>query len=173
MKKNWMSELSVHYRRTRSKYSHEDLLILFDIDGTILDMRWMILYTLQDYDRIHDTYFFEELTVEDINVHENQVEILLDNMEFYPDEKNRILSWFKKHCWSPRFILEAHRPFSGVLEVIRWFQLQPRTCVGLNTGRPEMLKQETLKSLNKLGTKFKIQFDENLIYESPGLGRGH
>ena len=45
-------------------------------------------------------------------------------------------------------MLAAHRPYRGVLEVIRWFQLQPATFVGLNTGRPEQLRDETLRSLN-------------------------
>ena len=50
-------------------------------------------------------------------------------------------------------MLEAHRPFRGVLEVIRWFQLQPNTEVGLNSGRPEDLRAETLTTLNRLGAE--------------------
>lgn len=130
-------------------------------------MRWMIYYALHEFDKTNNSYYFEDLKVEDIKVHENQIDLLLDMMDLPTEEKEKILIWYKNHCWSPRFILEAHRPFSGVLEVIRWFQLQPGTFVGLNTGRPEELNHETVASLNKLGNKFKITFDEELIYMNP------
>ena len=40
--------------------------------------------------------------------------------------------------------------------VIRWFQLQPRTRVALNTGRPESMRELTLGSLNALGALFRV-----------------
>jgi hypothetical protein len=43
------------------------------------------------------------------------------------------------------------RPYPGALEVIRWFQLQESTFLGLNTSRPERLRADTLHSLNALG----------------------
>lgn len=54
--------------------------------------------------------------------------------------------------------MRSHRPFPGVLEVIRWFQMQPRTFVGLNTGRPEALRGDTLRSLNALGAEYRVAF---------------
>lgn len=40
-------------------------------------------------------------------------------------------------------------------------QLQPNTFVGLNTGRPKRLRPDTLKSLNKRGKDFKVEFQVN------------
>ncbi len=43
---NWMSSLAHHYEKTRERYPGEKLLIMFDIDGTIVDTRYMILHGL-------------------------------------------------------------------------------------------------------------------------------
>lgn len=56
-----------------------------------------------------------------------------------------------------------HRQPPGVLEVIRWFQLQPSTYVGLITGRPERCRAETLRSLNVLGRRLGVEFDSELL----------
>ena len=63
--------------------------------------------------------------------------------------------------------MDAHRPFRGVMEVIRWFQAQPDTFVGLNTGRPESLRFNTLTSLNKLGKGSMVRFQDDLLYMKP------
>ena len=41
MKKDWMEELASHYESARDKYPQDRLMVLFDIDGTILDTRHM------------------------------------------------------------------------------------------------------------------------------------
>ena len=41
-----MSALAHHYEKTRERYPGENLLIMFDIDGTIVDTRYMILHGL-------------------------------------------------------------------------------------------------------------------------------
>jgi len=165
--KNWMGELATHYEKTRVRYPEHKFLILFDIDGTILDMRHMILYVLQAFDRNHRTSFFRHLRVSDITVHENHVERLLDQLGIPPEDQIEIMAWYLKHRWSSNAILEAHRPFHGVLEVIRWFQLQPNTFVGLQTGRPEFLRTETLVSLNELAKEYRVQFTNELLYMNP------
>lgn len=48
--KSWMKTLAGYYEVMRRKYPKEKLLIAFDIDGTILDMRHMIKYTLKTFD---------------------------------------------------------------------------------------------------------------------------
>ena len=35
---NWMAALAAHHARMRRQYPTDELLILFDIDGTILDL---------------------------------------------------------------------------------------------------------------------------------------
>jgi hypothetical protein len=165
--KNWMRELATHYEKMRAYYPQDKLLILFDIDGTILDMRYMILYVLRTFDRNHGTSYSRHLRVSDITVHENHVEDLLDQLRIPPEEQTKIMAWYLKHRWSSNAILESHRPFHGVLEAIRWFQLQPNTYVGLNTGRPESLRGETLRSLNELGKEYRVQFTDELLSMNP------
>ena len=52
-----MRKLASHYEKLRRQYPQERLMILFDIDGTILDMRYMVLEVLQAFDRNHQTHF--------------------------------------------------------------------------------------------------------------------
>ncbi len=114
--------------------------ILFDIDGTILDTRYMILHVLKEFDEVHDSGFFQKLAISDIDVHEDQVDRLLDRLNLSRGQRDKVQHWYQQIRWSSNAILNAHRPFNGVMEAIRWFQLQPRMSVGLNTGRPEEIR---------------------------------
>lgn len=162
-----MAELVSHYEKIRRLYPQDRLMILFDIDGTILDMRYMVLFVLKAFDKKHGTHFFSKLKVSDIAVHENQVDHFLAELRIPSDKQREILEWYNRHRWSSEYVLHSHHPFSGVLEVIRWFQLQPNTSVGLNSGRPESLRNDTLRSLNKLGKEYKVQFIDELLYMNP------
>ncbi|MFQ5799424.1 MAG: hypothetical protein ACE5H0_12150 [Bacteroidota bacterium] len=167
MKRSWMAELVSHYEKIQRHYPQDRLMILFDIDGTMLDMRYMVLHVLHAFDKEHGSRFFRTLKVSDIAVHENQLERFLDELRIPPEKHAGIVSWYDEHRWSSESILQSHHPFAGVLEVIRWFQLQPKTFVGLNTGRPAALLADTLRSLNKLGSEYKVRFSEELIHMNP------
>ena len=82
---NWMTTLADHYDRIRGHYPDDELMVFFDIDGTILDMRYMILYLLRKYDQEHDSAFFEGLELGDIDLHENQVDRQRVTWRFDPD----------------------------------------------------------------------------------------
>jgi hypothetical protein len=166
-KKNWMRELETHYARMRDAYPEEKLLILFDIDGTILDMRHMILHVLQAYDFKNNTQYFHHLKTEDIKVHENHVDRLLEELHVPIQDQEKIMSWYIEKRWSHTSILESHHPFRGVMDVIRWFQFQPDTYVGLNTGRPESIREDTLRSLNKIAKEYRVEFTNELLYMNP------
>ena len=167
MKRDWMAELASRYEEAQQRYPQDRLIILFDIDGTILDSRVMVLHVLQAFDKEHGTRFFRTLRVSDIRVHENQVERLLTELPIPPENQKEISHWYSQNRWSPECILHAHAPLASVLEVIRWFQLQPNTSVGLNTGRPEPLRKDTLRSLNELGKEYKVQFSDTLLHMNP------
>jgi len=172
MKRDWMAELASHYEKKRKMYPEEKLIILFDIDGTILDMRYMIFHVLKAYDFNHNTRFFSNLSFEDIRVHENQIDLLLEQFQIPEEKRKEIILWYNQDRWSPSFILESHRPYPGVLEVIRWFQLQPNTFIGLNTGRPESIRKDTLRSLNELGKEYRVSFTDEYLYMNPaGWGK--
>lgn len=162
--KEWMRKLALHYERIRVLYPKDKMMILFDIDGTILDTRHMIVYVLQSFDRRHGTRFFADLHIADIHVHETELDDLLEKRAVAVDDRSRILEWYEKTFWSREAILESHRPFIGVMEVIRWFQMQPSTYVGLNTGRPELIRTDTLLSLNEIGKEYKVHFSDDLLY---------
>ena len=165
--KNWMRELASYYERMRHAYPEEKLIILFDIDGTILDMRHMMLHVLQAYDFKNGTNYFHHLKVADITVHENHVDRLLEDLHISSQEQEKIMSWYVEQRWSHIAILESHHPYRGVMEVIRWFQFQPDTYVGLNTGRPNSLREDTLRSLNKIGKEYRVQFTSEYLYMNP------
>ena len=167
MPTDWMSELAARYEKTRRQYHQDNLMIVFDIDGTILDTRYMILAVLQASDKAHGTNFFQKLQVSDIRVHENQVDRFLAGLQIPPRQQEEILDWYNQERWTSEYVRCSHEHFAGVLEVIRWFQLQPRTFVGLNTGRPESLREDTLRSLNELGTEHGVRFSEALIHLNP------
>ena len=86
---SWMANLATHYQKTRHEFPHDQLIIIFDIDGTILDMRHMIQSRLLDFDVEHQTNFFHNLTLMDINVHENNIEPLLNDLKVPVADKPR------------------------------------------------------------------------------------
>ncbi|MGH9245301.1 MAG: hypothetical protein ACRD29_13490 [Acidimicrobiales bacterium] len=58
----------------------------------------------------------------------------------------------------------GERAYPGVFEVIRWFQLQPSTFVGLLTGRGERRRAETLRALNAMGRDLNVDFASELLH---------
>lgn len=163
-----MATLATHYQQTRNLYPTDKLMIIFDIDGTILDMRSMVLNTLKAYDRAHATNYFATFELDQITVHENRLDSMLRRMQLDPIEQHLILDWYLAYRWTTMAIMETHRAFSGVLEVIRWFQSQPNTAVGLNTGRPDKIRKATLDCLNQLGVAADVHFDSDKLYMNRG-----
>jgi len=161
---NWLAKLASHFEATRERYPRDRLAILFNIDGTILDVRYAIQHVLLAYDRKHKTRYFSDLEISDISVHERDVGALVRSLVPNEVEEENVLGWFREKFWASSAVLETHRPFAGVLEVIRWFQLHPGVVVGLNTSRPESLRKETLLSLERLGREFKARFTSDLLY---------
>ncbi len=165
---SWMTRVALQYDKVCALYHDDELLILFDIDGTILDMRCMILFVLRKYDEEHETTLFGELGLTDIDVHENHVDRLLEGLNIPRPLCRKVQDWYLANRWSSEAILTAHCPFAGVMEVIRWFQIQPRTSVGLNTGRPAVIREETLRSLNELGKEYRVAFSDDQLFTNPG-----
>ena len=164
----WMRDLASHYNRARAAHPNDRLIILFDVDGTIVDLRHMMLSLLREYDRIHGASYFREMGLADIDVNENQMDVLLARMTHLPDEaRAEVAEWYRSRYWDQDVMFESHRPFAGVMEVMRWFQIQPNTSVGINTARPEYMRDDTLHSLNGLGKEYKMHFPSELVFMSP------
>ena len=164
---DWMRELAVHYEVMRRAYPDDTLCVVFDIDGTILDTRHLVVHVLLAYDREHHSSYFHGLRPEHVTVHENQVDTLLERIALPAQARRAVLAWYLDHWRSPKAALAAHRPYRGVLGVVRWFQLQPATVVALNTGRPEELRQATLASLNALAKAHRVSFTSEHLYMNP------
>lgn len=162
--KHWMEHLALHYKKMRSMYPDGKLMICFDIDGTILDMRFIILHVLKDFDRGHRTEYFKNVKVSDIDFHEAHLKIFLNRLSIKEEDQRYILSYYENMFLDALTIKRANRPFRGVFDIIRWFQMQPNTYVGLNTGRPESLRLKTLSALNFLGKEFHVQFTNSLLF---------
>lgn len=165
--KDWMERLAYQYKKYRMIYPNDKLMIVFDIDGTILDMRFLILHVLKEFDKNHGTSHFKDIRTSDIDFHEDHISSLLDKLNIKQEDQEVILSNYESLLISSTAVLEAHRPFRGVLDVIRWFQLQPNTYVGLNTGRPESLRFNTLNALNNLAKEYRVVFRDDLLFMKP------
>jgi hypothetical protein len=160
----WMKRLTDHYQMMRVLYPEDKLMVVFDIDDTILDLRHMILHVLASFDRNHDTHYFDNLSVHSIDVGEMEVQLIFGSMGVPRRDQRKVSEWFRKHSWSATVICHGHRPFPGAMNVIGWLQSQERTFVGLNTGRPEYMRRETLVSLNTIGKPHSVTFTDNLLF---------
>jgi hypothetical protein len=162
-----MRELATHYEQMRRRHPDDELCVVFDIDGTILDPRHMVVEVLYAYDREHGTEYFHGLRAEDVTVHEGHVDELL--VSLVPSSLHRdVLAWFEQRRRSPAALASTYRAYRGALAVIRWFTLLPRTRVALNTGRPDRLRDATLASLNAVGRPYRVTFDSELVCMNPG-----
>jgi len=146
------------------RYANRNLLIAFDIDGTILDMRFIILHVLKEFDRDHGTAYFKDIHISHIDFHEAHLKTLLERLSISYHDQRYILNYYENMFLSSLTIKHANKPYRGVFDIIKWFQAQPRTYVGLNTGRPESLRFKTLLSLNLLGREYGVWFRNDLLF---------
>jgi hypothetical protein len=164
----WMHRLVEHYRAMRARHPDDELVVVFDIDGTIIDTRHLIRHALHLFDRSRGTDHFRSLALDDVDVHETEIASLLSRFDLSERENNEVVEFYLRHLWSHDTLLAAHHPYRGVMEVIRWFQLQPRTVVALNTGRPEAIRRTTLMAMNELGREYRVQFRDDLLLMNAG-----
>jgi hypothetical protein len=162
-----MRELAAHYERMRLRHPEDELCVVFDIDGTILDPRYLVVEVLLAYDREHGTEYFHGLRADDVTVHEGNIDELLACT--VPQQvRGAVSAWFEVRRRAAAMVAPAYRPYRGVLAVIRWFTLLPHTHVAINTGRPDRLRAATLASLNAVGRPYRVTFDPDLVCMNPG-----
>jgi FMN phosphatase YigB (HAD superfamily) len=160
---DWVRNLSDQYERMQDRYPGDPMLIVFDVDGTLLDTRHLVRWLLLDFDRNHGTDYFSGLRAEDVATHENQVGALLKQRGLYHCERIGVLEWYHERRWNPDALLASHCSYQGVWDIVRSFQNESRTQVGINTGRPEAMRQETLQLLNALGREYDAAFENDLL----------
>ena len=159
-----MASLSEHYERMRREFPNDELCIVFDIDGTILDLRYLVAYVLLAYDRSRGTHGFSGLVADDIKHHEDDIDQLLESLEVQSADRREVAEFYRTHLWDREAILAASKPYEGVFGVIRWFQLQEHTHVALNTGRSHHRREDTLESLNTIGAAYRVRFEPQLLF---------
>jgi phosphoglycolate phosphatase-like HAD superfamily hydrolase len=165
-----MRSLSAHDERVRRDHPSDELCVVFDIDGTIVDTRHLVVHTLLAFDRARGTDRFRGLVADDIRHHEDDVEALVTSLEVPDDLRADLIDFYVDHLWTREALLQASRPFAGVLGVIRWFALRPGTRVALNTGRPARMRADTLASLNTIGAAYRVRFDpDHLLMAEEGV----
>lgn len=162
----WMKRLARQHGIMRRRGPNEPLIVVFDIDDTILDLRHMILNVLTSFDRSHGTTYFRDLTLHDLVASETEMHRMMEEGPVPVRDRQKVIQWFTAKAWSSRVVSYAHRPFPGALDVVRWLQSQENTFVGLNTGRPESIRKETLLSLNRIGRIHGVRFDDDLLFMS-------
>ena len=164
---DWMGALALHLRRMRHAYPDDELVVAFDIDGTIIDTRHLVVHVLLSFDRHHGTDHFRGVGAADVAHHEARIDDILEPFPLPSAVRREVRAWYIEHARDQEAIAAAHRPYEGVLDVIRWFQLQPRISVALNTGRPEAMRGVTLRSLNALGRLHRVRFEPELLFMNP------
>jgi hypothetical protein len=160
----WMKELGRHHSSMRHAHPDDPLIVVFDIDDTILDLRHAVVHVLASFDRHHGTRFFLGFTVEEVRGDDSDLPRLVEQTSVPKSQKNWIADWCRGYFWSPLAIVEGHVAFHGVMEVVAWLQSQPNTFVGLNTGRPESMRDATLHCLNRLGGIHGASFTSELLF---------
>lgn len=163
-----MHDLLAHYKAMRLRCPGDTLAIVFDIDGTIIDTRHLMRQTLLGFDSANGTTLFASLEVDDIEVHEAELDALLDRLGVSEHRRPQISKYYFERLWHGDSMRAAHTPYQGVMDIIRWFQLQPMTKVVLNTGRNEGLRQATLRAMNELGREYRVNFPGHALYMNPG-----
>jgi hypothetical protein len=156
--------LSEHYEGTLRRHPADELCVVFDIDGTILDIRHLVVHVLLAYDGSRGTDHFRGLVADDITHHEDDIDQVLGSLAVPSDVRRDVAGFYRAHLWDREALLAASRPYEGVFGVIRWFQLQPRTHVALNTGRPHRMRKDTLESLNTIGAAYRVRFEPQLLF---------
>lgn len=167
-----MLELARHYAQVQSAHPADRLLVVFEIDGPIVDQRHMVRRRLLDYDRAHGTDHFRGVGVDELSVDAGNLERCFIRRGLPAMVRGDVLDWYREQPSSPDQGPGMDRPYPGVLEVIRWFQLQRSTFVGLNTSRPEQLRADTLRSLNALGRDLRVEFDRDLLHMNESGDQG-
>lgn len=165
--RDWTRALLHHHETAQRRFPHQRLLVLFDVDGTFLDMRLALTELLRAYDAAHATAHFADLTPGDLDPFGRGVESLLEHCRVPAAEQPQVLAWYQRHRHAGDMLRLAHAPYHGLLALAAWLHRQPRTAVGINSARPEFLRQDTLRGLNALAAGHELAFTDTLAWFTP------
>jgi len=147
---HWLARLTAHVERQRRRHRTAELAVLIDVDGTLLDLRPGLLARLLAWDARHGATTFAGLRADDVVPNEAGLRRLFDQRGLDYAAREELLVDCERFCWSPEAVIGAHQPCLGMLEVLRWMQMQPGVYVVLNSSRAEERRDETLQALRTL-----------------------
>lgn len=165
--RDWTRVLLNHHEQSLRRFPDQRLLVLFDVDDTFLDMRLALTGLLRTYDAAHGSAYFGALDLATIDPFGRGIEELLVRCRVPPDEQPRVLAWYQNERHRNDISRLAHVPYRGLLELAGWLHSQPRTAVGINSARPEFLRQDTLRCLNDLAVGSGLSFVDELAWFTP------
>ena len=162
----WMSTFYNHLERFLGDSSCSKCIVLFDIDGTLLDTRHLICNVLHQYDKAFNTSLFSHLDVRHVTCHESNIAPLLTQLNVHKKQHKQILDWFEQKCWEEKTIRNHHQPYPRVFHHIK--QLRDLNVdVILVTGRPESYRHPTLESINYFASQEGIVFAQEELNMNP------
>lgn len=165
--RDWTRVLLNHHERSLRRFEGQRLLVLFDVDDTFLDMRLAVTVLLRAYDVAHGSAHFGSLNTALIDPFGRDIESVLELCHVPPDEQPQVLAWHQQQRRNGDVAHLAHAPFRGLLALAEWLYAQPNTAIGLNSARPEFLRQETLRCLNALAADGELRFVDHLAWFTP------
>lgn len=159
---HWIRQLAQHYEAIRRRAPDAPLALVFDIDGTILDVAPAARSLLERYGEAGGQDLLSTAREADVDVADWPA--IVSSTGLRGEARDRVVGELRRLWNQPDTVLAAHRPCRGTLEVIRWFQLQPNTEIALNTGRPASQRLDTLRQLNSLGRAHRVSFSSDLLF---------
>jgi hypothetical protein len=165
--RDWIRVLLNHHEQSLRRFPDQRLLVLFDVDDTFLDMRLALASVLHAYDAAHGSAWFGALDPATLDPFGRGIEDILVRCRVPADEQPRVLAWHQHERRCDEMIRLAHAPYRGLLALAGWLHDQPRTGVGINSARPEFLRQDTLRCLNGLGVGHGLTFVDELAWFTP------
>ena len=118
---DWMGALASHVGRMRSAYPDDELSIMFDIHGTIVDTRHLVVYVLLLYDRHHGTDLFRGITASDVS-DQRRLSMDLDSFALPEPLRRDVRVWYPA-CSGSEAVAASTVPTRGFSARIRSFQL--------------------------------------------------
>jgi hypothetical protein len=165
--RDWTRVLLNHHERSRQRFADRRLLVLFDVDDTFLDMRLAVTGLLRAYDASHGSAHFDALDPTTLDPFGRGIESVLERCRVPAGEQPQVLAWYHQQRRRGDIARLAHAPFRGLLALAAWLHRQPRTAVGINSARPEFLRQDTLRCLNELAAGTDLRFVDELAWFTP------
>lgn len=164
---NWLITLTKHYDIAALEDPANHKLLLLDIDGTILDIRAAIYHLLKQYDIAHQREFFHKLAPSLMQHAGASIHDVMKKLGISKKIQSAVAQWVDQSFYSQIDLHQQLPMQKGAFELIRWFQMQPMTCVALISGRRQQQLDHLLTMLNRLSAPYGVQFSADMLHLRP------